>query len=61
MDKVADDKDGFLIDGFPEYLDQAILFEKNIMDCKKVLYIECSGKIIIIIIIKKKKKKKKKK
>jgi len=43
MDKVDENKKGFLIDGFPQYLDQAILFEKNIINCKKVIYIECSG------------------
>jgi len=45
MDKGDDDnRQGILIDGFPEYLDQAILFEKNIINCKKVLYLVCSEK-----------------
>ncbi|ORX48184.1 hypothetical protein BCR36DRAFT_329858 [Piromyces finnis] len=46
MDRTVDDKNGFLIDGFPENLNQAILFEKNIIDCKKVLYLECPEHIL---------------
>lgn len=33
---------GFLIDGFPRQLDQALAFEKDIAHCKFVLYYECS-------------------
>jgi adenylate kinase family enzyme len=32
---------GFLIDGFPRQLDQAIAFENDIAECKFVLYYEC--------------------
>eukprot|EP00833_Pecoramyces_ruminatium_P018138 jgi/Orpsp1_1/1192170/evm.model.d7180000091072.1 len=46
MDKTDDSRKGFLIDGFPQYLDQAILFEKNIIDCKKVIYLECSEQVL---------------
>ncbi|KAI8904443.1 hypothetical protein EDD86DRAFT_249807 [Gorgonomyces haynaldii] len=40
MDKES--KDGFLVDGFPRKLDQAIEFEKTLGKCKTVLYYECS-------------------
>ena len=32
---------GFLIDGFPRQLDQAVAFENDIAKCKFVLYYEC--------------------
>jgi len=35
-------KSGFLIDGFPRKLDQAIEFEEKVAKCKFVLYFECS-------------------
>jgi len=35
-------KAGFLIDGFPRKLDQAIEFEEKVAKCKFVLYFECS-------------------
>jgi len=35
-------KSGFLIDGFPRKLDQAIEFEEKVAVCKFLLYFECS-------------------
>jgi len=35
-------KAGFLIDGFPRKLDQALEFEEKVAKCKFVLYFECS-------------------
>ncbi|RKO91109.1 adenylate kinase-domain-containing protein [Blyttiomyces helicus] len=41
MDECSDGE-GFLIDGFPRQLDQAVAFEEQIAKCKFVLYFECT-------------------
>ena len=41
MEKVPSTASGFLIDGFPRQLDQAVAFEKDIATCKFILYYEC--------------------
>ena len=41
METAPADAAGFLIDGFPRQLDQALEFEKDIAKCKFVLYYEC--------------------
>lgn len=42
METAPADAAGFLIDGFPRQLDQAVAFNKDIAECKFVLYYECS-------------------
>ncbi|KAJ3021637.1 hypothetical protein HKX48_008118 [Thoreauomyces humboldtii] len=46
MEKAPADAEGFLIDGFPRQLDQAIAFEEQIRSCKFVLYFECSDELL---------------
>ncbi|RNA23200.1 adenylate kinase isoenzyme 1 isoform X2 [Brachionus plicatilis] len=42
MLKKAASSKGFLIDGYPRQVDQGIEFEKQIVPCKAVLYVEAS-------------------
>ncbi|KAJ3137374.1 hypothetical protein HDU90_002161 [Geranomyces variabilis] len=42
MEKAPETAAGFLIDGFPRQLDQAVAFEQQIRACKFVLYFSCS-------------------
>jgi adenylate kinase family enzyme len=37
---------GFLIDGFPRQLDQALSFENTIAECKFVLFFDCPENIL---------------
>ncbi|EPZ30970.1 ADK-domain-containing protein [Rozella allomycis CSF55] len=43
---------GFLIDGFPREIDQAVQFEQNIAPCDKVLFYDCSEKVMLERLIK---------
>ncbi|CAG2176303.1 unnamed protein product, partial [Oppiella nova] len=38
---------GFLIDGFPRQLDQAIAFEKEVSPCNIILFFRCSDDVMI--------------
>ncbi|KAL2916083.1 hypothetical protein HK105_204507 [Polyrhizophydium stewartii] len=46
MEASSSDAEGFLIDGFPRQLDQAIAFEEHVAKCKFVLYFECSEAVL---------------
>ncbi|KAI8904924.1 adenylate kinase-domain-containing protein [Powellomyces hirtus] len=46
MQKAPPTAEGFLIDGFPRQLDQAVAFEEQIRACKFVLYFECSDALL---------------
>ncbi|KAH6587633.1 hypothetical protein BASA50_011237 [Batrachochytrium salamandrivorans] len=45
--EAAPEAQGFLIDGFPRQLDQAIEFEAKVAKCKFVLYFECSEEVLL--------------
>ncbi|KAG5462631.1 MAG: adenylate kinase-domain-containing protein, partial [Olpidium bornovanus] len=44
--------DGYLIDGFPRQMDQAIKFEKQVMPCKFVLFFDCPESLMELRLIK---------
>ncbi|KAI8821851.1 adenylate kinase-domain-containing protein [Fimicolochytrium jonesii] len=46
MERAPPTFSGFLIDGFPRQLDQAVAFEEQIRPCKFVLYFECSEAVM---------------
>ena len=47
IDKKWSQSNGFLIDGYPRQLDQAITFEKDVSPCTVILYFECSDDVMI--------------
>ncbi|KAG9300389.1 hypothetical protein G9A89_010013 [Geosiphon pyriformis] len=49
---VAENKKGFLIDGFPRTMDQAKEFETTIGNCTFILYFECPSEILVNRLIK---------
>ncbi|CAG8500845.1 10655_t:CDS:10, partial [Ambispora leptoticha] len=52
MKAASQDATGFLIDGFPRTMDQAIEFENNIGSCTFVLYYECPTQVLINRLVK---------
>ena len=45
MEKITN-VNGFLIDGFPRQLDQALYFEKNIFPCKFAMFFDCPESVL---------------
>ncbi|CAG8608460.1 6462_t:CDS:10 [Ambispora gerdemannii] len=52
MEAAGHDVSGFLIDGFPRTMDQAIEFENNIGSCTFVLYYECPTQVLVDRLVK---------
>ena len=47
IEKKSSHSNGFLIDGYPREVDQAITFEKDVSPCSVILYFECSDEVMV--------------
>ncbi|TPX35399.1 hypothetical protein SeMB42_g07182 [Synchytrium endobioticum] len=52
MERADPDAPGFLLDGFPRHLDQALSFESQITKCKFALVFECPEEVLIQRLLK---------
>ena len=52
MESCDSNAPGFLIDGFPRALDQAVAFEEQIEKCKFVLAFECPEEVLVERLLK---------
>jgi len=49
---IENDTNRFLIDGFPRQLDQALAFEKEIVESSLIIYLECSEELMLKRLLK---------
>lgn len=47
IDKKSSGSNGFLIDGYPRQVDQAIQFEKDVSPCSVILYFDCTDQVMV--------------
>ncbi|CAB4428846.1 unnamed protein product [Rhizophagus irregularis] len=49
---IESDSNRFLIDGFPRQLDQALAFEKEVVESTLIIYLECSEEVMLKRLLK---------